>query len=108
MIQPRRSSLAVLEQIFDTHRPLLESTLRRYSIPPSEAAVLLEEAVLELIYKGEVVEGKPNWLGTRLRRKCRLYWVARRRQISEAVERTFADSPEQSTGHGGEYAEDAP
>lgn len=63
--------------------------------------------MLELIYKGEVVEGRPGWLEQRLRRKCRLYWVERRRQVSSAVGRTFADNPVQSTGNGGDHAENA-
>ena len=107
MSQPRRASIVSLERLFDAYRPSLESTLGRYWIPPPEAAALLEEVVLELIYKGEVVEGKPEWLAARLRRKCRLYWVERRRELSEAVGRTFTDSPARIAGDGGDHAEDA-
>ena len=62
--------------------------LRRYEIPSGDAYGLLEEIVLELIYRGESAEQPTAWLLSTLRHKCcRKYWVDQRRRVALAVMR---------------------
>jgi DNA-directed RNA polymerase specialized sigma24 family protein len=75
--------------LFRALRPRLEAVLRRYEIPGRDAAELLEEAVMEWIYKAERSADPAAWLVTKLRDKCRRYWVARRHLVREAVARVF-------------------
>lgn len=90
MMSPGRKDFSYSWNLFQHLRPQLEELLRRYEIPPSEAGTLLEETVLELIYKGERVEDPAPWLVSRARNKCRKYWVTRRRAFSVAMGKTFS------------------
>jgi hypothetical protein len=102
-------------KIFFDRRQPLEAILRRYEVPSQDASVLLEEAVLELIYKGENAEDPASWLEARVRAKCRKYWIKRRRLLASAVCRLLpVPSPEvpspdvecRSTQRGAEDAQD--
>ena len=74
---------------FKELRELLEEILRRYRIPPSQADVLLEASIVEWLYQAPSDQRAESLLISKARRKCRLYWVARRRAVAEAVSRTF-------------------
>ena len=98
--------------LFLERRPRLEATLRRYQVPHQEARGLLEETVLELIYKGESV-GEPGlWLESRLTHKCRRFWVQRRHRFARAMGRAFPHLPPEigsrTTLRGDEDAQDPP
>jgi hypothetical protein len=80
-----------LGSLFLGLRPRLEETLRRYEIPPEDAGGLIEQTILELIYKGGDSDDPAAWLIARVRKQCRGYWVARRRLVTEAVGRVFAE-----------------
>jgi hypothetical protein len=99
-------------KIFVDDRQRLETILRRYEVPPHEASGLLEETVLELIYKGGSAEAPTVWLESRLTHKCRRYWVARRRLFARAVARVFpvpsADHGTRATHRGDEDAQNPP
>ncbi len=74
-------------KVFLEARDDLDQILRRYEIPAAEAGALLEETVVEWIYKGDHAEDPSSLLRSKLRKKCRRYWVDRRRSFVEAVER---------------------
>lgn len=89
MISPGRRDLDFFSGLLTALRPRLEGVLRRYQIPPGDAQHLLEEAILELIYKASYIDDPAQWLALRLSHKCRIYWVTRRRLVAEAVGRVF-------------------
>jgi hypothetical protein len=89
MMSPDRKTFSYFWNLFNETRPQLEEVLRRYEIPPGAAGPLVEETVLEMIYKGERVEDPVPWLVSRIRTKCRKYWVARRRLFFETIDRAF-------------------
>lgn len=84
-----RRNLALLENFLTDLRPGLEQVLRRYEIPSGDACWLLEETVLELIYRGEGAEEPTAWLLSKLRHKCRKYWVDQHRRVAQAVMKVF-------------------
>lgn len=77
-------------RLFTDLRPELEEVLHRYQIPSDDAGGLLEQVAIELIYKGGELEDPATWLVARLRRACRRFWIAHRRQVAAAVGRVFA------------------
>lgn len=85
MLSPSRETFEQLGDVFIASRQDLERVLRRYEIPASAAAPLLEETVIELLYKAETVEDFAGWLCARLRNQCRRYWVDRRRRFFKAA-----------------------
>lgn len=89
MVAQSYQSFEVVADLFTGLRPQLEMVLRRYEIPASDAATLLEEIAMELVYKGEQVEDIAGWLVARLRHRCRHYWVAKRHLVLAAMDRFF-------------------
>lgn len=86
---PYCRSAGYYTDLFETSRPALEDILRRYEIPSQHAGRILEEVMLELIYRGERPQDPHRRLTNALTRKCRSYWVVRRRQLKASVERVF-------------------
>lgn len=86
-------NFAFFECLFSEVRPSLEKTLLRYEVPPSEVYELLEETVLEFIYKGEAAGDPARWLVSNLRNRCRRYWVSQRREFFRALEGNLDDRP---------------
>lgn len=89
MMSPDRKNFSYFWNLYSDIQPRLEAVLRRYEIPPNAAGTLLEETVLEMIYKGGGFEDPATWLVSRTRAKCRKYWVARRRLFTERMSRIF-------------------
>lgn len=62
------------------------AVLRSFRVPPEDAEDLLQQALLALVYRSETVRDPQLWLIGVLKRKCLMYWRARRRRLDEAVD----------------------
>lgn len=79
-----------LSDLLSSLRPRLEGVLRRYQVPSRAAGTMLEEVAAELVYRNDGIIDPGRWLVSRLRGKCRRYWVGRRQLVWQAVDRLYS------------------
>ncbi len=80
-----------LEEALRRVQPRLVGLFSRYRVPAQDAEDLLQEALLAMVAKQEVIRCPDTWLIGTLRNRCLLYWRNRRRRLYDAVDTAILD-----------------
>ncbi len=83
---PEAQPLFSQDTFLQALRPRLMAVLRSFRVPPEDAEDLLQQALLALVYRTGTVRDPQSWLVGVLKRKCLMYWRARRRRRDEPMD----------------------
>lgn len=76
----------LFEEFLKAVEPKLKRLLASYRIPREDAEDLVQTGVLALLYQWERVRDPECWLFGTVKRRCLMYWRARKRKVYTAVE----------------------
>lgn len=77
--------------ILEKAQPRLRAILARTKIPPQDAEDLLQQTFLSFLQARAEICSPEAWLAGTLRKRCLLYWRARRRRLYDAVDTTLLE-----------------
>ena len=72
-------------------RPKLKAILYRHRIPVEDTEDLIQETLLTLVRRRLEIRDPEAWVIAVLKKKCLMYWRARRRRLYRAVEEGLLD-----------------
>lgn len=75
-----------LATLLTAMKPRLQGILASSRIPPQDAEDVLQDAMVIFLLKRRNVKNPEKWLLGVVKRRCLVYWRARRRQLWEAVD----------------------
>jgi len=88
MALPENRAIVVVtfEEFLEEVRPRLKSLLAHWRIPPEDAEDLLQDSLIALVFRWNLVRDPESWLIGTTRRHCLMYWRRVRRQLYQAVD----------------------
>lgn len=81
-----RETGTAIEEMLDKLQPKLRRILGRYQIPPEDADDIVQQTLLDLVYKQELINNPEGWVLGSVRNRCVIYWRKRRSQLYDAVD----------------------
>lgn len=75
-----------LERLLESFKPRARAITASYRIPEEDGEDLLQEALLTFLHKRDQIYSQEAWLAATLRRRCLMYWRARRRSLLRQVD----------------------
>jgi RNA polymerase sigma factor (sigma-70 family) len=87
-----------IEELLEKAQPKLRRILARYQIPPEDADDIVQQTMLDLVYKQELINNPEGWVLGSVRNRCVIYWRKRRSQLYEAVDTAILELVAQPSG----------
>jgi RNA polymerase sigma factor (sigma-70 family) len=75
-----------IEELIDRLQPKLRRVLGRYRVPIEDAEDILQQSLMDLVFKQKTIYNPEGWLLATVRNRCIIYWRKRRSQLCEAVD----------------------
>lgn len=75
-----------IEELLEKLQPKLRRILARYQIPPEDADDIVQQTMLDLVYKQDLINNPAGWVLGSVRNRCVIYWRKRRSQLYDAVD----------------------
>lgn len=75
-----------IEELLERVQPKLRRILARYQIPPEDADDIVQQTMLDLVYKQDLINNPEGWVLGSVRNRCVIYWRKRRSQLYDAVD----------------------
>lgn len=81
-----RETGTTIEDLLERVQPKLRRILARYQIPPEDADDIVQQTMLDLVYKQDLINNPEGWVLGSVRNRCVIYWRKRRSQLYDAVD----------------------
>lgn len=75
-----------IETLIDRLQPKLRRILSRYRLPLEDAEDVLQQSLLDFLYKRQTIYSPEAWLLATVRNRAIIYWRQRRRQVCDAMD----------------------
>jgi RNA polymerase sigma factor (sigma-70 family) len=82
---------APFEDFLKEVEPKLKRMLKHFRIPSEDSEDILQQALLALLYKWELVRDPERWLFGTVKRHCLMYWRTTRRKLYSSVDMTILE-----------------
>lgn len=87
-----------IEALLTKLHPRLRRILARYQIPAEDADDIVQQTLLDLVYKRELIHNPEGWVLGSVRNRCVIYWRRRRAQLYDAVDTAILELLAQPEG----------
>lgn len=87
----RRNGDFGVEELLRTMRSRFAKILVRFRIPAADRDDLVQEVMIQFLYKRRHVRNPESWLGGALSNQCRMYWRTRSRRRTTAVDEAILE-----------------
>jgi RNA polymerase sigma-70 factor (ECF subfamily) len=81
-----------VEALVEKLQPQLKRILARYRLPPEDAEDILQQSLLDLVYKRKTLFNPEAWLLATVRNRSIIYWRRRRTRNYEAVDASVLEA----------------
>jgi RNA polymerase sigma-70 factor (ECF subfamily) len=88
---PKPDVGGAIDTLIDRLQPKLRRILSRYRLPPEDAEDVLQQSLLDFVYKRHTLYNPEAWLLATVRNRSIIYWRQRRSQICEAVDSSILE-----------------
>lgn len=91
-----------IEELLEKLQPKLKRILARYQIPHEDADDIVQQTMLDLVYKQDLIHNPEGWVLGSVRNRCIIYWRKRRSQLYDAVDSVILEivaKPESPSQH---------
>lgn len=87
-----------IEELLERLQPKMRRILARYQIPVEDAEDIVQQTMLDLVYKQELINNPEGWVLGSVRNRCVIYWRKRRSQLYDAVDSAILELVAQPAG----------
>lgn len=87
-----------IEELLERLQPKMRRILARYQIPLEDAEDIVQQTMLDLVYKQELINNPEGWVLGSVRNRCVIYWRKRRSQLYDAVDSAILELVAQPAG----------